>query len=603
MSLSTITKAVYGLSVAVLLSCSGVQQKPEAATVQAATETIRLNQIGFYPKAPKIAVVVGANEGGQFYLKTPDLSKIVYTGQLTDTKPAALSNRPTRVADFSDFSKPGVYVVDIPGVGHSYTFEIGPDVHQDVAAAAIKGFYYQRVSADLPEQYAGKWHRPAGHPDDKVLIHPSAATAQRPAGTIISAPRGWYDAGDYNKYIVNSGISMGTLLSAYEDFPQYYKSQNLNIPESNNAVPDLLDEALWNLRWMLAMQDPNDGGVYHKLTNPAFDGMVMPDKAVKPRYVVQKGTAATLDFAAVMAQASRIYKNYEQELPGLSDSCLTAATKAWAWAQKNPDVVYAQDEMNKAHDPDVTTGAYGDKDFSDELIWAAAELYSTTKSYNYYTAANMLPDNKMPLPSWPQVRLLAYYTLLRNSNNLTPVAQNDIAEIKKRLINFADELLDGTAATAYRTVMGKSKDDYIWGSSSVAANQGIALVQAYQVTGDKKYLQAALSNLDYLLGRNATGYSFLTGYGEKSTMHPHHRPSIADGIEEPVPGLLSGGTNANAPKQDNCTGYTATSPDEMYLDADCSYASNEIAINWNAPLVYLAGALEALQQKAGYSGV
>jgi len=600
MRLSTITKAVYGLSVAVLFSCSGVQ-KESAVTGQAATETIRLNQIGFYPRAPKVAVVVGANEGGKFYLKTQDLSKTVFTGQLTDTKPAALSNKPTRVADFSDFSEPGVYVVDIPGVGHSYTFEIGPDIHQDVAAAAIKGFYYQRISTDLPEQYAGKWHRPAGHPDNKVLIHPSAATAQRPAGTVISAPRGWYDAGDYNKYIVNSGISMGTLLSAYEDFPQFYKSQNLNIPESNNAVPDLLDEALWNLRWMMAMQDPNDGGVYHKLTNPVFDGMVMPDKAVKPRYVVQKGTAATLDFAAVMAQASRICKNYESALPGLSDSCLTAATKAWEWAQANANVVYDQDAMNKANDPDVTTGAYGDKDFSDEFIWAAAELYTTTQNDSYYTAVSMLPDDKMPLPSWAQVRLLGYYTLLRNSNNLTPVAKNDIPEIKKHLILLADNLLDGTSASAYRTVMGKSEKDYIWGSSSVAANQGIALVQAYHATGDIKYLQAALSNLDYLLGRNATGYSFLTGYGEKSSMHPHHRPSIADGIEEPVPGLLSGGTNANAPKQDNCKGYTATSPDEMYLDADCSYASNEIAINWNAPLVYLAGALEALQQKAGFS--
>jgi endoglucanase len=167
--------------------------------------------------------------------------------------------------------------------------------------------------------------------------------------------------------------------------------------------------------------------------------------------------------------------------------------------------------------------------------------------------------------------------------------------LKKRLTGFADELIQGVDRQAYQTVMGKSARDYIWGSSAVAANQGIALIQAYRLTNDKKYLHNALANFDYLLGRNATGYCFVTGFGGKPVMNPHHRPSVADGIEAPVPGLLSGGPNGNAPKQDKCEGYTATSADEMFLDASCSYASNEIAINWNAPLVYLAGALEALQ--------
>lgn len=159
----------------------------------------------------------------------------------------------------------------------------------------------------------------------------------------------------------------------------------------------------------------------------------------------------------------------------------------------------------------------------------------------------------------------------------------------------------GVLERTYRTIMGKSEKDYIWGSSSVAANQGIALIQAYKLTANKKYLEGAIFNLDYLLGRNAVGYSFLTGFGEKSTRHPHHRPSIADGIVEPVPGLLSGGTNARANVQDKCAGYTTTFPDEMYLDHDCSYASNEIAINWNAPFVYLTSALEALQYQAGFA--
>ena len=99
------------------------------------------------------------------------------------------------------------------------------------------------------------------------------------------------------------------------------------------------------------MQDPNDGGVYNKCTNAGFDGMVMPGITKAPRYVVQKGTAATLDFAAVTAQASRILKNFEKQLPGLADSCLKASAKAWQWAEKNPSGSYDQNEINKTYRP------------------------------------------------------------------------------------------------------------------------------------------------------------------------------------------------------------------------------------------------------------
>src|SRR5690606_3437923 len=155
-------------------------------------------------------------------------------------------------------------------------------------------------------------------------IHASAASASRPEGTELGSARGWYDAGDYNKYIVNSGITMGTMLSLYEDFPEYFAhNKDINIPESGDEAPDLRDEIAWNLRWMLTMQDPEDGGVYHKLTTANFEGMVMPHNATNKRYFVQKGTAASRDFAAVMAQASRAYGKYEEQFPGLADSCIS----------------------------------------------------------------------------------------------------------------------------------------------------------------------------------------------------------------------------------------------------------------------------------------
>jgi endoglucanase len=574
-----------------IIICTSI---PLILMAQDATSKIRLNQIGFYPSAAKIAVITD-DKASDFVIKSINTGAVVFRSKLGTPRRSDFSPQFTRIADFSAVKTPGLYLLNLPGTGDSYTFEIKPDVFNKLTKAFIKAFYFQRMSIALTPEFAGKWSRPAGHPDTKVFVHPAAASSNRPAGTIISCPRGWYDAGDYNKYIVNSGITMGTLLSLYEDFPSCFDTLKTNIPESGNGAPDLLNEIVWNLRWMLTMQDPSDGGVYNKVTNANFDGFVMPSAATTPRYVVPKGTAATLDFAAVMAQAGRIYPKFRKVFPGLADSCMKSAEKAWDWAVKNPKVAYDQDRMNKESKPVINTGGYGDSDFTDEFIWAASELYVTTGKESYYKSSFMIPDTLMPLPSWDNVRLLGYYTLSRFERKLTNSAMKDFPVIKKRIINAADKMSEGIAGRSYMTVMGKSAGDFIWGSNSVAANQGILLVQAYKLSKDRKYLDYALTNLDYILGRNATGYSFVTGYGHKTPMFPHHRLSEADGIADPVPGLLVGGPNPG--QQDGCKTYPSRIPDESYTDSVCSYASNEIAINWNAPAAYLAGALEALFYK------
>ncbi|MXV49560.1 cellulase [Pedobacter sp. HMF7647] len=548
-----------------------------------AQQNIRLNQVGFYPSSEKIAVDV-ADTSGSFEVLDKNSSLVLKSKIAISTRPA-LSGKRTGILDFSVLKKPGTYTLKTAS-GQSYPFTISKDVYMNAGKAAIKAFYYQRASIELTSQYAGKWARKTGHPDNKVLIHSSAADAKRPEGTVVSASRGWYDAGDYNKYIVNSGITMGTLLSLYEDFPAYFKHLDLNIPESKNQLPDILDEVLWNLRWMLAMQDPNDGGVYHKLTNAKFDAMVMPDKSqAEPRYIVQKGTAATLDFAAVCAQAARILKNFDKELPGLSDSCLNASERAWLWAQSNRDVVYDQDKMNKTFQPPIVTGAYGDHSFSDEFNWAAAELYVTTKKQEYISAINLNAD--LSLPNWAQVNMLAVYSLLRAGAKVKP-------GVKEKFLQFASNLIKEADQTAYKTVMGQTARDFNWGSSSNAANQGIACINAFLISKDRKYLAYAQSNVDYLLGRNGTGYSYETGVGSKPVMHPHHRPSVADDIIEPIPGLLSGGPN---PGMQDGVKVPSLIPDEAFIDDDRAYACNEIAINWNAPLVYLVNALQVLQKQ------
>ena len=559
---------------------------------QGVTDRIKLNQVGFYTDATKIAIITGQITDGIFYITTTNLRDTVYKGSLSGESASKYSSTTCRTANFSKLQKSGNYILVIPNVGHSYVFTVGQNVHEEVARAAIKGYYYQRASMELEEKYAGKWRRSRGHPDDEVYIHPSAASLLRPAGTIIAVPGGWYDAGDYNKYIVNSGISMGTLLSAYEDFESYSKTLSTHIPPSKD-IPDLLTEILYNLRWMLAMQDPDDGGVYNKCTNASFDGMVMPGVTKAKRYVVLKGTTATLDFAAVTAQAARIFYKYKRELPGLSDSCKLAATAAWKWAEKNPDVVYDQTAINKLYEPKITTGGYGDTHFDDEWFWASSELFATLNDDKFLEVAkNKL--NGLSIPSWNNVQMLGIYTLIRMEKTRPTHASIFVEKLKGELLHFADSLIKGSSNSSFNTIIGQSVKDFIWGSNSVAANQSVLLINAYQISFKNKYLDYALSNLDYLLGRNATGYCFLTGFGSKSTMHPHHRQSVSDGVFEPVPGLLAGGPN---PGMQDGQKYEFTEPETAYLDKSEAYASNEIAINWNAPLVYLAIAMECLQKK------
>ncbi|QQL50292.1 glycoside hydrolase family 9 protein [Mucilaginibacter ginkgonis] len=555
-------------------------------------DKIRVNQVGYYPSADKTAIVLSV-EGGSFTL-VDATGRVQFTGTLKEGANKTMAGQTVWTADFSKCKTPGRYAVKLSNGDRSYFFNISDKVYDNLAKASIKAFYYQRASIPLREKYAGKWQREEGHADDHVLIHPSAATVKRPVGTVISSARGWYDAGDYNKYIVNSGITMGTLLSLYEDFSSYMKTVALNIPETGNKVPDLLNEALWNLRWMLTMQDPNDGGVYHKLTNAAFDGMIMPDKAVKPRYVVAKSTAATLDFAAVMAQSARILKKFNTTFPGLADSCLRASLSAWKWAKANPRAYYQQNKLNQTFEPAVTTGEYGDNDVSDEFIWAAAELYVTTKDGHYLSELRVERNPDIQVPSWAQVKTMGYYSLIRNKASLTPNGQAIAGRLQTALIHLADSLVADGQRSAYFTPISNSPKNLIWGSNSVAANQGVALLEAYLNNRKPSYLATAMATLNYLSGCNGTGYCYVTGYGTKSPLHPHHRPSVADGIVQPIPGLLVGGPN---PGMQDHIQLPSIVPGEAYIDDDRAYAVNEIAINWNAPLVYLVNGINALKAK------
>ena len=541
------------------------------ATVSHAA-TAYINQVGYRTGDVKeFALVDGngsveiADANGQTVL-TATPSAASYWGP---------SGQNVQLVDFSDLKVPGTYSIKVGGQVLRSDLKISDKTFEEVAKASLKWYYYQRASMALDEAYAGKWKRAAGHTNASVQLHSSTGAS----GTINST-KGWYDAGDYGRYTVNSGITTYTLLSLYEHFPDYFNTLKWNIPAEGN-LPDLLAEIKWNLDWMLTMQAA-DGGVYHKLTSLDFPGDVMPAKDKAALYVIGKSTAGTFDFAGVMAVAARVYKPFDASY---ASQCLEAAKKAYAWGLANPD-------RNFLGNPEgVSTGTYANDDPTDEKLFAGTELYISTGDASYKVAGST-----EYVSWWGGMDGIATYGKATHATEFG----GDAAEAKQNILKTADMFVE-RAQTGFGVIM--NEDDFAWGSNSSAANQGVWLLHAYYLTGDSKYYATAVKAMDYLLGKNPLDMSFLTGYGTKSPKMPHHRPSTSDGVAEPVPGMLVGGPQPGGEdigtESWECSDYRTGKPATSYTDSRCSYATNEVAINWNAPFAYLAGAIEALS--AGYA--
>jgi endoglucanase len=537
---------------------------------------IRINQLGYFPGAVKIAVVVNTS-AKDFEIKTTD-GKVVFKGKLSKEKHWDKSGEDVKTADFTKFKKPGKYVISVNGIDTKCPFEIKDDLYKDAFKASLKSYYLIRASMPIEEKYAGKYNRAEGHPDTLAYFHPSAQRGEGHA----SSPKGWYDAGDYNKYVVNGGVTVGTLLALADIYPELVDDGFSNIPESGNGVSDLLDEVKYELEWVLTMQTA-DGASNMKLTSKGFTGFILPEKDKTERYFVGKATAPSLNFAAMMAMAARIYKDVDSDF---SNKCLAAAERAWAWAEKNPNVVYKNPK-------DVKTGEYGDADFKEEFWWAASELYLAThkKQYeNYITSHEPYMEFNVG-ESW-RVFLgdLGSFSLLTSKEELPVKLKENIAS---RLLKTANHLLDNINANPYKIPV----NEFVWGSNSDMENAAMVLAYAYMISGDKKYLNGVVETMDYIFGKNATGYSFLTGFGCKRLMHVHNRIAGGDTIKAPLPGLIVGGPNNN--KEDVSAGviYPDTLPAKSYVDSQPSFASNETAINWNAPAVFVLGFLEANTEK------
>ena len=542
---------------------------------QTAQLAIKLDQVGYPLDGPKVALVAGS--GVSFEVVRGSDNTVVLKGNLGPAAADKDTGDQVRAADFSALRQAGSYYLSVPGVGRSWEFTVGRKVFEHTYYLAMLGFYGQRcgTAVDLGPEFPGYSH-PACHLHGE--FSPSSG-AKGPRDNI----GGWHDAGDYGRYMVNSGFTTGMMLWTWEIFGDKIKGIPLRIPESGNGTPDILSEARWNLEWMLKMQD-EDGGAWHKQTSEYFPGFIAPEADKLPSEVIgtgsapYKSTCATADLAAVGAIAARVYKPYDAKFAA---QALEAARRAWDWTEKYPNVTFK-------NPPGISTGDYGEANCQGERLWAAAELWRTTGEarYNDYFLKNYgdsLPAlDSPPGLGWANVGPLGLWTYALSKRKDADAAAS--AAIRKRTVAAAQVVAERTKANPYHVSLVTG--NYEWGSNGIAANYGVFLLIANAFQPNPSFVDAARDNLHYLLGRNTFSLSWVTQVGEHAYQHPHHRPSAAR-PGAPWPGLLAGGPNAG--RQDGVLAALPAGlpPAKIYADHAGSYASNEIAINWQASLVFL----------------
>lgn len=562
---------------------------------------VSVNQSGYPTDGIKIAsVAIEAKEPQEWTLLDGE-GKVVMAGKTLLFGEDKASGDFLQIIDFTSFKTIGSgYRISSNGL-ESVPFDIRDDIYTQLKKEAAAYFYHNRSGTPIEAEFVGEaWARPAGHlTDDNVTCFKGKdADGNDWPGCdyTLDVSGGWYDAGDFGKYVVNGGISAWTLMDLYEQMPDAFPDGSLAIPESSNDIPDILDEARWEMEFLLSMQVPEGedlaGMAHHKIHDESWAGMPMipPGEvdndnahaiAGTGRYLFPPSTAATLNLAATGAVCARVWKNID---PIFAKECLSAAENAWDAANANPGL-YA------GNTPGQGGGNYDDRSVSDEFYWAAAELFITTGQEMYKTyLLNSDQFGMVDSFDWGITSPLGTISLALHENAL-PADKK--ALLLQNIVKYADEMLAAQSKDGYGVLIN---GNYPWGSNGLILNNMILVSLAHRLSRESRYLGAVQLSMDYILGRNPVNQSYVSGFGEYAMQHPHHRfwaNDPANGYPSPPAGALSGGPNANPddPVANNA-GLQSLPESKRYIDDIGSYTTNEVTINWNAPLVWISAYLD-----------
>lgn len=500
--------------------------------------------------------------------------------------------------DFSEITASGTYLIKAGDVS-SHPFEIGTQLYSHLQTLLSKMLYFQRCGMELLPEHAGQFARTECHMAPSVLWN---EYKQFLNGELESEDMqyfdirgGWHDAGDYGRYSTAAAVAIAHILYAYRFFPDAF-ANTLNIPESGNGIPDILNECLYELKWLLQMQDA-EGGVYHKQCTLRHANFVKPCEDNGQMILYPVSSMAVADFSAIMALASRIYRPYDNDFATLA---LDASLKSYDWLQKHPEFI------GFTNPPETNTGEYGDSCDLDERMWAAMELYRCTGENRYLADAKNLFDS-LDVTSefgWADVSGFAGWALLEpelimGNPCIEEAATNDLESVfakiyRSEFLTEADRVLAIIRASGY--FVDLSPGEFCWGSNMVVLNRAILLSTAYLLEHRKEYVDATIHQMDYILGINAVDYSYISGVGAHAFCHPHNRVTEADGIDDTIPGYVSGGPNGKpADEKAEWLILPGTPPMKCYLDIWECYSLNEITIYWNSPAIFTAAFLSHLK--------
>ena len=560
---------------------------------------VRVNQVGYLTTGPKRATLISDATAPLPWTLRDSAGASVATGSSEPRGMDLSAGSAVHVIDFSDVRQIGAgFTLEADGET-SYPFAIGDDLYASLRYDALHYFALVRSGIAITEP---GYERPAGHLGVPPNTGDGAVPCQVPEGFMhgwtcdytLDVTGGWYDAGDHGKYVVNGGIAVYQLMSTYERSltaptatPGAFDDGTMAVPESSNGVPDILDEARWELEWMLKMQVPAGedlaGMVHHKVQDAGWTGLpLLPSDDPKPRELHRPSTAATLNLAAVAAQGSRLFADFD---PEFSARLLAAARTAWAAALATPDL-YAP-----AADGADGGGPYDDEEVGDEFYWAAAELYLTTGESEFDDSLHASPWHSADLFSFDGFNWGETAALGRLDLATVPSTLSDRDEVRVSIVALADRYVTNQQSTdfgqAFDPVSG-----YDWGSNSAVLNNQVVIATAFDLTGDGEYAARVIESMDYLLGRNAMNTSYVTGYGTVYSHNQHSRwfaHELDASLPSPPVGTISGGPNSAFSDPLAVQTFNAgCAPQQCYLDDIQSYSTNEMAVNWNSALVWVA---------------
>ena len=545
---------------------------------------IVVDQFGYLPEANKVAVIRDPQTGfdatdaftptiANYALINATTSAAVFTGSLTPWNAGATDVSSGDKAwwfDFTSYTTPGKYYVkDVTLNVRSAEFVIADTVYKSVLKAAMRMLYYQRSSFAKATPYAGAgWTDAASHTgplqDKNARLYNNLVLA-----TEKDLHGGWYDAGDLNKYTSWTASYVITLLTAYQENPTVF-TDDFNIPESGNGVPDILDEVKWGIDHLLRMQQ-SDGSCLSVLSS---DGGSPPSAATKQSKYGPATTNATLKCAEAFALASKVYKNFSTPLYGTYATTLqTKAIAAWTWADANPSVTFINNSSSNG-----SQGVAAGNQETDDLgrktskLGAALYLYDLTGQSVYltYFESNY---TAMPLVAWGNYvsqyflesqSLMLYYLSLPGIN--ATIATN----IRTRTLTAVNKAGDFASALTNQTDPYRSFiKDYNWGSNQYKSNYGNLFweLNAHDIDNASKnelYVKASEEYLHYIHGVNPLQLVYLTNmasYGAEKSVNEMYHTWFGDGSTKwdrvgtstygPPPGYLVGGAN-NSYAWDNC---------------------------------------------------